>query len=175
MLTHPHLPRLLATTLLFTSLTVSAAAQSGSIKIAVVDLERVVALSKHGKALQTKLSAFEKRVKEQHERMSDDAKAIQQRAAEGAQSLSEEKLAELQRQYQDKLIQIRRFTEEKQREGQKMQQEGLQAIERAMEPVFKAVQQELGLDLILNHTAGIVVMASERIDITQKIIDRLDD
>ena len=99
-------------------------------KIAVVDLERVVILSPQGKALQSKLEKFQEDVRNEAEGMNKIAQDIRRKVQEGANSLSEDKLAELQRQFEDQSIKIRRFTDEKQREGQKMQQQGLKDIEK---------------------------------------------
>lgn len=142
-------------------------------KIAVVDLERVVALSPQGQALQHQLEGFQKQAQQQVENMNNKLKEIQRQAQDGANSLSEDKLAELQREYEDQTINIRRFTEEKQREGQQMQQKGLKEIEKQLEPVMKKIQTDYGYDLILNNTPGIVVMSSDKVDITQLVIDNL--
>ena len=142
-------------------------------KIAVVDLERVVILSPQGKALQSKLEKFQEDVRNEAEGMNKIAQDIRRKVQEGANSLSEDKLAELQRQFEDQSIKIRRFTDEKQREGQKMQQQGLKDIEKELEPVMKQIQTQHGFDLILNNTPGIVVMTSEKVDITQLVIETL--
>lgn len=155
-------------------LAAAPAVAQDNIKIAVVDLERVVAMSKYGQDLQAKLRKFEEEVQTENAAMTEQAKAIQQQAAEGAQSLSVEKLDELQKQYEDKTIEIRRFRERKQREGQQMQQDGLKEIEQALAPVFEAIKTENGYDLILNNTPGFVVMANEKVDITQMVVDRLN-
>jgi Skp family chaperone for outer membrane proteins len=55
-----------------------------------------------------------------------------------------------------------------------MQSEGLREIEKQLEPVFEKVRDEGGYDLILNRVPGVVVMAGQRVDITQKVIDRLN-
>ena len=142
-------------------------------KIAVVDLERVVILSPQGKALQSKLEKFQEDVRNEAESMNKISQDIRRKVQEGANSLSEDKLAELQRQFEDQSIKIRRFTDEKQREGQKMQQQGLKDIEKELEPVMKQIQTQHGFDLILNNTPGIVVMTSEKVDITQLVIGTL--
>ena len=69
---------------------------------------------------------------------------------------------------------MRRFTETKQREGAKMRDEGLQEIERKLQPVLDKVQSEGNYDLIFNRALGIVVMASERVDITDQVILAFD-
>lgn len=155
-------------------LTAAASAQDGPIKIAVVDLDRVIAQSKAGKELQGKLEKFQTDIKAQGEAMNEEARQLRQRMTDGVNSLSEDKLAELQKQYEDKQIAMRRFRDDKQREGQKMQEEGLREIEKQLQPVFQKVRDEGGYDLIFNYVPGVVVMASERIDITQKVVDTLN-
>jgi len=152
----------------------SAVLAQGSVKIAVVDLERVVLLSKAGQELQTKLETFQKEVQAKGEQMTSEAEDIRKRVAEGSQSLADEKLAELQKQLEDKAIEIRRFRDDKQREGEKMRNEGLRKIEIQLEPVFKAIRDENGYDLILNNVPGVVVMANDNVDITAKVVERLN-
>lgn len=148
-------------------------AQETPAKIAVVDMEIVVAESPQGKALQERLESFQSEVQMELKRLQDDATAIRQRISEGANSLSADRLAELEKEYEDATIAMRRYRDDKQREGQKIQDEALQGIEEALQPVFAKVREDLGLDLILNRVPGVVLMISERVDITPTIIERL--
>lgn len=151
------------------------AAQETTVKIAVVDLERVFVLSEAGKALQAQLDKFQQDVQAEGQRLSDAANEIRKRVADGGQSLSDEKLAEMQKEYEDKAIAIRRFRDDKQREGEKMKNEGLRKIELQLEPVFKKLREERDYDLILNNVPGIVVMATPKVDITDEIVQRLNE
>ena len=164
----------LALALLFSVASQPAEAQETSLKIAVVDLEVVVAGSEAGKALQVKLEQFQNQVQDEGKALNDQGRDIQRRIAEGANSLTEDKLAELQKQLEDATIALRRFRDDKQREGQKMQTDGLKEIEAKLEPIFKKIQEEEGYDLILNNIPGVVVMANENVDITGKVIERLN-
>ncbi len=155
-------------------LPVPAADAQEAIKIVVVDLERVVAQSAAGQALQASLAKFQERVKTEGEAKAAAARDIRQRIADGANSLSEEKLNQLQKDYEDATIDIRRFQDDKQREGQKMQGEGLREIERQLQPVFEKIRDEGGYDLILNNVAGVVVMANEKVDITPMVVEQLN-
>ena len=152
----------------------SAWAQDAPIKIAVVDLERVVANSQLGKQLQTQLEKFQQDAQAEGQVIQNAANEIRRRVSEGGNSLTEDKLAELQKEYEDKQIELRRFRDDKQREGQKIQAEGLREIEQQLEPIFKQVRDENGYDLIFNNVPGVVVMANDRVDITQVIIDRIN-
>lgn len=151
------------------------AAQEAPLKIAVVDVEIVVAESPQGKALQSRLEAFQTEVQSELQRMQNDAQAIQQRITDGANSLSEDRLSELNKELEDATIAIRRYRDDKQREGTKIQEEGLMQIEQVLEPVFAQVRDEMGFDLILNRVPGVVLMISERVDVTPLMIQRLNE
>lgn len=161
----------LALTCLFA---VPAMAQEAPVKIAVVDLDVVVAQSPAGKELNAKLEKFQQQVQAEIDVMTNRAKELRQRLADGVNSLTEDKLAELQKQFEDEGIKMKRLKDDKTREGQKMQNEGLRDIEKQLEPIFKQVRDEGGYDIILNRVPGVVVMASERVDLTQKVIDKLN-
>jgi Skp family chaperone for outer membrane proteins len=148
-------------------------AQESSLRLGVVDLDRVVAMSPAGKTLQAKLEAFQKEVQAEVQSRNDRANDIRQRVAAGANTLSEEKLAELQKEFEDAQIDQRRYRDDKQREGQKMQEEGLREIEKQLEPVFTRIRDEGGYDLILNNVPGVVVMVGPRIELTEQVLARL--
>ena len=161
-------------TLVLTGLfAVPAMAQEAPVKIAVVDLDVVVAQSPAGKELNAKLEKFQQQVQAEIDVMTNRAKELRQRLADGVNS-TEDKLAELQKQFEDEGIKMKRLKDDKTREGQKMQNEGLRDIEKQLEPIFKQVRDEGGYDIILNRVPGVVVMASERVDLTQKVIDKLN-
>ncbi len=151
-----------------------AAAQDTPLKIGVVDLELIAVQSPAGQELQGKLEQFRTTAQAEVETLAAQAQDIQQRAADGANSLSPDRLAELQREYEDKGIALRRLQEEKQQEAQRLQQQGLKDIETQLEPIFKGIRDDEGYDLILNNVPGVVVLAGERANITQKVLDRLN-
>jgi Skp family chaperone for outer membrane proteins len=152
----------------------AAMAQEAAIRIAVVDLDRLVGQSVAGRQLQNRLAEFEQQVQTQGQALAEKARSTRQLMADGANSLSEDRLTELQKQLEDETIAVRRFTDDKQREGQKMQQEGLREIEQKLQPVLERIQGEQSYDLILNKALGFVVMASDRVDITERMIELFD-
>ncbi len=149
-------------------------AQEAPIKIAIVDLEAVVAQSKQGQDLQARMEGFQQQVQQEMTTLNQQANELRQRLADGANSLSESRLAELNKEYEDATIALRRFRDDKQREGQKMQEESLREIEGLLEPVFEQVRAEMGFDLILNNVPGVVLMAGERVDITAMMVERFN-
>ncbi len=55
-----------------------------------------------------------------------------------------------------------------------MQQEGLAGIERALGPIFQQVRDEQGWDLILARTPGLTLVVSQRVDLTEEILQRFN-
>ena len=151
-----------------------AAMAQEPVRIAVIDLDRLVAQSVVGRQLSDKLEAFQTQVQTEGKALADKARATQKLITDGANSLSTEKLAELQQQLEDESIEVRRFTEKKQREGSKMRDDGLQEIENKLQPVLDKIQKDGNYDLILNRTPGVVIMASERVDITAQVVEAFD-
>lgn len=152
----------------------SLAAQQAAPKIAVVNLDEVVAKSQAGQELKAKLEKFQNDAQAQADKLAKEANDLQKRISDGSQSLSEDTLADLQKQLEDKTVEMRRFRDDKQREGQDIQNKGLDKVEKQLGPIFNAIRQEGGYDLILNKVPGVVVSASDRIDITAEVIDRLN-
>jgi Skp family chaperone for outer membrane proteins len=150
------------------------AAQGTSIKIGVVDLDAVVAQSSAGKELQAQLDKFQKEVQAEGEKMSAEANAIRKQATDGGATLSQEKLSELQEQYDEKANAIRRFRDDKQKEGQQIQAKGLRKIEDQLKPIFEKVRDEGGYDIILNNVPGVVLLINARVDLTAEVIKRVN-
>ena len=147
-------------------------AQETTIKLGVVDLERVFTDSEMGKGLQANLLAFEKQVQGEVAKMGEKAQNLQKKVQDASLSLDERNDA--RRQYEAESIAIRRFQDDKTREAKEIQDRGLQEIERALKPVMVKIRDEGGYDLILNRVAGVVVTANEKVDITAKVIAELN-
>ncbi len=143
------------------------------LKIAVVDIDRVALESPAGKALQSRLETFSKEVQKQLQEQQTAAEEIRRKAVQGTSSLSQERLAELEEEYENAVLATRRFQQDKQREADKMRQEGLKKIEEELRPIFEKLRDAEGYDLILNNVPGVVVIATPKADITPTVIERL--
>lgn len=142
--------------------------------IAVVDLDAVVANSPAGRALEQEIDAFQRSVQSEVDRRRDAARSLQQELNEEAGSMTPARLAELRQSLEQIMNDVRRYTDDQQREGQRRQNEGLRAIELQLEPVFEQLQADMGYDVILNRVPGVVVMTGDRADITDEVIRRLE-
>ena len=159
--------------LAFTPLAQPVAAQEEPIKIAVVNMDQVIAQSAAGSALNEKLQAFQAEAQTQIEAQRKTIEELRQKVSDGVNTEDQAQLVNLQKQYEDATLQLRRFSDDKQREAQKIRNEGLQDIQKQFDPVFDAIQEEFNYDLILNQQSGVVLLVGDRINITQMVIDRL--
>lgn len=150
-----------------------ASAQDEPVRIAVVNMEQVIAQSAAGSALNEELNAFQAEAQTEIDQKKKDIQEMSKKVSENVGVEDQAQLINLQKQYEDAILELRRFTDEKQREAQKIRTEGLQEIQKQFDPVFDAIQKEFDYDLILNQQAGVVLMVGDRVNITQMVIDRL--
>lgn len=152
----------------------ATAQDDAPLRLAVVDLEAVVSGSAAGLALQAEMEAFRQSVQAEMDRRQLEAGSLRERIAEGGAALPAEQLAGLQQQLDAAMAEIQRYASDQQREIEKLRNRKLGEIERGLQPVFEQIQAESAYDVIFNKTPGIVVMAGERVDITQEVIRRFD-
>ena len=173
MRTYPRL-RLWCAALVFAVAPAALAAQADEapLKVGVIDLDAAAFGSPAGQELAQQLTDFQQQLATELEARQEAVRAIEQRIAE-ADSLTVDERRVLEREYQDALTDFQRYQQDKQEEATALQNEGRDRIRAELAPVIEAVQEELGYDLILNGTSPIIILFSERVDITQLIIDRL--
>ncbi len=150
-----------------------AATQEGEtpIKIGVVNLDAVALQSPTGQALQQELATFQEQFANELQARQNQARAIEVRL--GTDSLTAAERRDLERERQDIITNFQRFQQDKQEEASALQADGLAQIQEEIAPVIEEIQTELGYDLVINATSAVVVIFSDRVDITPLIIDRL--
>ena len=67
------------------------------------------------------------------------------------------------------MIQLRRLRDDKEKEGDAMRTAGLLGIEKGLKPIFDEIQAKENYDMILNYVPGVVIMASQRVNITEQV------
>lgn len=142
-------------------------------RIAVVSVDYVAAQSPSGQALQQEIQALRDQYSAGLEERQQEVRRVEQRVAQ-ADSLSAEERRVLEREYQDALTAVRRYQQDVQDRAQRMQNQGLAEIREEIGPVLQAIMQEQGYDLVLNAQDNAVVLSSQRIDITQAVLERLE-
>lgn len=150
------------------------AAAQAAVKVAVIDVQRIITDSQTGKRALAQLEGFHKEQQGRIDVKRDEMQLLRQRISEGQLSLSEEKLEELQKELETKNIEARRAADDATREFNRRQEEILKNIERQVMPIIQKMGQEGGYTMILRKFDSGLVYADDAIDITAQVITRLD-
>ncbi len=157
------------------ALSVPAFAQSASpMRVAVIDVQKVLATSSAGKVAYEKLKKMQDDRIARAQKMDDDAKSLENEINTKKLSLSEDKLADLQKQLSDKKIAMQRYAQDADREVSEARDKELAALEQKIKPVIDQLGKEMGLAAIFNKYESGLVYASDAIDITDTVIKRFD-
>ncbi len=140
------------------------------LKIAVVDIQRVVRESRAGRDAMKVLQAKFERFKQDLEKKKRELERFKQELERRATLLSEEARMEEQRRYSKMLKELKEAEEEAQYELQREEKRLLKPILKKLEEVLKEFAEREGFDLILDKNTPGLYWVSERVDITQRLL-----
>lgn len=152
----------------------SAQAQATTLKIAVIDVERIIRDSATAKASLAKLEEYGREQEAKLDAKKNEVEQLRKRLADGQLSLADDKLADLRKEIETKTIELRRAGDDAQREFNQRQADALQDIERRVMPVIKKVGEDGGYTLIFRKFDSGLVYAADEVDITPAVITQLD-
>ncbi len=148
-----------------------AAAQS---KVAVIDVQRVVAESDPGKEAIQKLKAISDAKIQEGQAMQQEMATLQDQYNKQRFTVSEERMAEMSKELEDKNIAIRRFEDDAKRELDEVRRRELGGLEERILPIINQIGVEEGITLIFNKFQSGLVYADEAVDITDDVIRRFN-
>lgn len=166
--------RRVLTSALLLLVTAGAATAQGSLKLGVIDVERILTDSTRGKKALEELTKLRDQKNNDLQARKTEVEQLRERFAESRLTLAEDKLADMERQLEDKTLELRRAQDDAQREVQKKQQEEFAKIEREIMPIIQAVGKENGYTMIFNKFQGGLVFADDSVDVTDVVIERFN-
>ena len=147
---------------------------SGTIKVAVIDVRRLVTDSAAGKEVLAALQRLSEEKSASLKVLADELEGLQTQINDGRLSLSEARLSELKRQLEDQTIAFRRARDDADRQLQELQAERFTTIEDKVMPIINEVGVASGYTMIFNKYESGLVFAQETVDITDLILQRFD-
>lgn len=154
--------------------TAQEAPSRDSVKIAVIESERIVAESAEGRAALESLRELREQKMEEGQRLQQEITSLRQRIDEGGNALSEDRRDELRKEYEDKVIAFRRFQDDADRELSKRRDETLAKIEKEVLEVIHEIGREGDYTIIMNKFQSGLVYADDAIDITDQVVERFN-
>jgi len=149
-------------------------ARAESLKIGVIDLQKVVRSSKAGQEAMKKLQVKFEKLQKQLEAKRKEIEAFKAEFEKKAPLLSEEARAEKQREYQKLVREFRAQQEDARFEMKEEQKKALKPIFNDLEKVIKDMAQKEGYDLIIEKNMPGVYWVSPKVDISQHVINLYD-
>jgi outer membrane protein len=165
---------LLTLALAFAAAPVVAQDQAGSIKIAIVDLNRLLVESALGKASQTRLQEY---FEAKQNELAQEYQALQREQAslENQRSvLSLDAYTNKKNDLEQRMLRFRQKSDEAESRFKQMQNDETQNFLSRMAPVVEAIGKEGNYTLIIRPTAPAVLYFDPKIDITDEVLRRLD-
>jgi outer membrane protein len=147
---------------------------TAQVKLAVIDVQRVVSESDPGKEALRRLKELQDAKVQEGQQLKTDLDALRDQFSKQRFTLAEEKLGEISKQIEDKTIALQRFEDDARRELEDARRRTLAGLEERIMPVINQVGQERGMTLIFNKFQSGLVYADEAVDITDEVIRRFN-
>lgn len=148
------------------------AALAESPKIGVIDFQRVLAESKKGQEAKSKLEAEQEKRAKALEKMQEELRTMQEDLQNQQMLLSEEMQQQKQEQLRQKVRDFQRRQQDYTEEMKRLERAALEEIQTKVQSVVDDYAKENGLDLVIG--TAVIAYYSEKVDITDKVIARLD-
>lgn len=150
-------------------------AQTAPSRIAVINVQKVLAESAAGKTALERLKKSQDEKAARAQKMNEEITALEQQINQKKLSLSDDKLADLQKQHSDKKIALQRFAQDADRELGEQRDTALQDLEKRIMPVIDDLGKEMGFAMIFNKFESGLVYASPAIDVTDVVVKRFNE
>jgi outer membrane protein len=160
--------------LAFASVPLTAQDQPGPIKIAIVDLDRLLVESALGKASQARLQEY---FESKQNELAQEYQALQREQAslENQRSvLSSDAYTSKHNDLEQRMLRFRQKSEEAENRFKQMQNEETTNFLKQLAPVVEAVGKEGNYTLIIRPTAPAVLYFDPAYDITDLVLRRLN-
>ena len=150
-------------------------AQTAPLRVAVIDVQKVLTQSSAGKVAYERLKKMQDDRITRAQKMDEEIKTLENDLNTKKMSLSEEKVNDITKQISDMKIAEQRYAQDADREVGEARDRELQALEAKIKPVIDQLGKEMGLAMIFNKFESGLVYASDAIDITDNVIKRFND
>jgi len=155
-------------------LTSAALVSAQQVKVAVIDVQRVVTESDAGKEALGKLKGLQDSKIAEGQKLQNELDALKEQLTKQRFTLSDDKIEAMGKQIQDKGIELKRFQDDAQRELDDARRKALGDLEQKILPIINDLGKEKGITLIFNKFQSGLVYADDAVDITDEVIRRFN-
>jgi outer membrane protein len=141
-------------------------------KVGIINPQAVLQASVKGKEVIVKLQELEQAKGKQYDALQKAIETLTKDAANPAlnQDTRDKKAAELQ----NKQIELKRFTEDAQKDLTAVRQKEFDAMQKDLMPIIEKISKDGGFSLVLDLTTAGIAYADPTVDITEAVIKAYD-
>jgi len=152
----------------------AGAARAEGLKVAVIDVNKILNESEAGKVAKKKMEERYEELKKKIDAKQEEARKIKDEIDKQKILLGKEKLKEKEDALNGKVSELRQLTQDAEKEMQTRQGEQTRDVLKVVEVQLEKVVAEDKLDLVLDRTQGAVVHFNPALDITAKVQGLVD-
>lgn len=152
----------------------AAAASAQTVKIGVIDSQKILENSTEGKRVLSQLEEKGKSLQAELTKIAEQIKQLENKLTTQRLTLTESAAAQITADLDRKRTDQKRMAEDANREGQELQYRLFNKVQGELIPVIEAVGKEKGLDIIFDLAKSGAVYFNPAADLTSEIIRRYD-
>jgi outer membrane protein len=145
-------------------------ARTEGLKVAVIDVNKVLNESAFGKQARKKMEARYEELKKKIDALSEEARKMKEDLDKQKILLGKEKLKEKEDALKEKVAELRKISQEAEKEMQNRQGELTREVLKIVEGQVDKIVKEEKINLLLERASG-VVHFDPSMDITAKVLD----
>ncbi len=150
--------------------TTAPPASATSLRIGVINVERLVQESALGKEAFNRVKRLNDVKKDEGDKLQKELRDLEQKLADQGSALADDKRETLQKSYQEKAIAFKRFQDDATRELDAAQKKELGELERRVFPVINQVGKDKGYTMIFNKFQAGLLYADDGVDLTDEVL-----
>lgn len=143
------------------------------LKIAVIDVNKILNESEAGKAARKTMEARYEELKQKIEKVNEEARKMKEELDKQKILLGKEKVKEKEEALAAKVGELRQLTQQSEKEMQTRQGELTREVLKIVEGKIDKLVEEEKIDLVLDRSSG-VIHAAPALDITEKVLTRVN-
>ena len=150
----------------------SSAQQLSAAVIAVVDVQFILQKATAATSVRDQVNKIRTEYQEQVNQQDQELRKQEQELKRQQSILAPQAFNEKRQEFQTRVAGVQRQVQERLRKLDQMRAQGLKGIERALRPIIIDLSKERGFNVVLASTQ--LVFASKALDITQTVLERLN-
>ncbi|MFA5592134.1 MAG: OmpH family outer membrane protein [Micavibrio sp.] len=147
-------------------------AESDSVSIAVVDVEKILSDSKAARSLQKQIQDKKDIFQREFSEKENSLKATETQLIGSRERLSAEEFAQQRKAYEEEIFEVRKLFQQRRNALDKGLGNAMQDLRRSIVEAAARVAEQKDYDVVLTRESVLIV--EKRLDITQDVLNALD-